>query len=197
MKKLSKRLRILLLVWVPSLVLAGLADLLVLSPQGRQMRNLETRLQEQKRICELAQAAANPQTQARLTKLVDGLNQRVARFAVPWEGTENLAMGIVQVANQVGLGSFSMRPRGRQEFEPAPHCDCLGEKQIDVTFAASFPAFATFLNAMERYRPMLFIENFTILRGQLQSGQPQINMQLVLFVEKPQEGKASLERKGS
>jgi hypothetical protein len=190
MKRPNKPLLILLAVWVPCFTLAAVAGLFVLGPQSRRVQDLDAQLAAERRLYNLALVAANPEAQGRLTAAVDKLNRRVFDFAVSWEGADTLALGIVQVANQMGLGSFSMRPRGRQEFEPAPSCDYLGEKQIDVTFTASFPAFAAFMNAMERYRPVLFVETFTILRPQLQSSEPQANLQLVLLVEKPQNGKA-------
>jgi hypothetical protein len=190
MRNRNKRLLIVLTTWVPCVALAGAASLFVMGPQMRRVRDLNAQLGEARRLYDVARIAANPEAQNHLAEAAEELSRRVSDFVVPSQGADNLAFGIVQIANQTGVESFSMRPRIKQGLEPVPDCNHIGERQIDVSFIASFPAFAGFLNAMERHHPALFVETFAILHSQLQSTQPQVTMQLVLFVEKPQGGNA-------
>lgn len=173
-------------IWVPSFALAGASILWVLVPQTHRSQAIRVKLTETKQLYAVAQEAVRTDDQSRLVQTVERLDRRVSDFVVPLEGAPDLAFEIAQLANQTGIESFSMKPRNRQGLDTVPECERIGEKQIDVSFVAPFHRFAAFLNAMERHHPVLFVETFTIVHPQVQSADPQINMQLAVLAEKPQ-----------
>ncbi len=63
----------------------------------------------------------------------------------------------------------------------------LQENRIEIAFASNFRQFASFLNALERHQPVIFVDRFKVSRGD-QSGTPnKVDMALSFFVRKKQD----------
>jgi len=185
MKVRNRYLAIVAAAWVPCLALAVAFWLLAVRPQMLRARALETKLEEAKKLYVVAQAAAKKADQARMAETVQALRCRVSDFAVELEAAPDLVFEIAQLASDTGVESFAMRPRTKQGLAAVRGCDHIGEKRIDVSFTSRFHGFAALLNALERHRPVLFVESFTISHSRLQSAEPQVNMELAVLVEKP------------
>jgi hypothetical protein len=188
MRVRNRYLAIVAMAWVPCLAAGVAFCLLTLRPVMLRAKQLQTQLEEAKQQYAVAQAAAKKEDQARMIEAVERLRSRVADFAVALEAAPDLVLEIAQLARDTGVESFAMRPRNTQGLDTLPDCDRIGEKRIDVSFAAPFHGFAALLNALERHHPVLFVESFLISHSRLQSSEPQINMELAVMVEKPQGG---------
>ena len=188
MKVRNRYLVIVAAAWVPCMALVVGFSLLAVRPQVLRARELKTKLEEAKKLYDMAQAAAKKEDQALMVETVEKLRSRVSDFAVDLEAAPDLVFGIAQIASDAGVESFAMRPRTKQGLESLPGCDRIGEKRIDVSFTSRFHGFAALLNALERHHPVLFVESFTISHSRLQSSEPQVSMELAVLVEKPQGG---------
>lgn len=172
-------------VWVPCLALAAACYALVLRPQGDERRWLVAQIAQAKERYAEAAAAARPENQAILTEQVNRLHDRAADFVVGFEDAPELAFEIGRLAHETRLESFGMRPIGTHASTVLPDGEHVGEKHLNVSFNAGFTRFAAFLNALERHRPVVFVETFTISRPQDSDAEPRVDMELAVLVEKP------------
>jgi hypothetical protein len=170
---------------VPCLALAAACCLLVLRPQKDHRRQLETQVAQAKRQYARALEAAKPETQARLTEQVEGMQGRVADFLVGFDEATDLAFEIGNLARETRLESFGMKPASAPTSGSQSERERLAEKRLSVSFQAGFPRFAAFLNAMERHHPVVFVETFTINRPLESNTEPRVDMGLAVLVEKP------------
>jgi Tfp pilus assembly protein PilO len=188
MKVRNKYVLIMALVWGPCLVLAVLFYLFVLAPQMQRVVALEAELVDVRGLYSQATEAAKKENQVRLTEAVDEIHHRVSDFVLRLETAPDLAFEIANLANETQVGSFAMKPQGNGGSEPVVNCEWIGQKQIDVRFTSHYEQFATLLNALERHRPVLFVETFAIHHPLEEATRPQAEMQLAVLVEKPRDG---------
>jgi len=67
-----------------------------------------------------------------------------------------------------------------------PDCKYIRENHIVVSFIGGFNQFATFLNALERHRPVIFVDKFAIARSGQDSSVYQVSLNVAAFVKKQQ-----------
>ncbi len=190
-KSMKVRNRYLVIVtagWVPCFALVAAFCLLAIRPQVQRGQELQTKLAEAKSLYAVAQEAAKKDDQVRMAETVEELCGRISDFAARLEAAPDLAFEIAQLANESGVESFAMKPKNRQRLDTLPDCDRIGEKHIDVSFTSPFHGFATFLNALERHRPVLFVESFTIRHPRVQSSEAEVSMELAVLIERPHGG---------
>ena len=185
MKMRNKYLSVVAVTWMPCLAVAIGFCLLVVRPQFVRAKQLQERLEVIEGQYEIAQTAAKKEDQDRMIRAVEALRSRVSVFAVEMEMVPDLVLEIAKLADDTGVESFTMRPRGKQGLDMLSDCDLIGEKCIDINFSSSFARFATVLNALERHQPVLFVESFSINNMRLQSSEPHVDIALAMLVEKP------------
>ncbi len=164
-----------------------LAYVFVLGPQKSNRRRLESTLTEKKQEYEMAQRATQQQTRARLNEQIEGLRNILKDFVVDYEDSANLTFDIGRIANEENVSSFSIKNNDKHGVSEIPDCNSICENHIDISFIAGFNQFATFVNALERHQPVLFVNEFTITRSN--KGQPtyQVSLDVAAFVKKQQD----------
>jgi hypothetical protein len=183
MKIYRKYLTTVALVWAACFMLFFFIYMLVLRPLKGSQKRMESRLTEKKQMYESALNAAQEETKIRLNEQIEHLRNRLEDFVIDFEGSANLTFDISQIATEKKLASFSIKGKGNNEVSAIPNCDHICESHIDISFTALFRQFATFLNALERHRPILFVDKIAVRSGRSNSG-PQVNMNLVVFIRK-------------
>ena len=175
------------IVWAACLVLFVLVYILVLGPQKSNRRRLESTLTEKKELYEFAQRATQEQTKIRLNEQIEGLRDILKDFVVDFEDSANLTFDIGRIASKEDVSSFSIKNNDKHGISEIPDCNSICENHIDISFIAGFNQFATFVNALERHQPVLFVNEFTISR--LSKGQStyQVSLDVAAFVKKHQE----------
>jgi len=185
----KKRFVVAALVWAGCLIALLVAYVLVLAPQGRSRKQIEKKFVEVKNAYDQTVATAKDETKARLSKQIEDLRARLEQFVIYNEDLANLTFDISQVASQMNVSSFSIKGRDNAGAAATPTGSetNIVEKQIQVSFTAGFNQFASFLNALERNQPVLFVDEFTITHsGQSGSGH-QVEMGLAVLVRKRQD----------
>ncbi len=186
MKVRDKYLLIMAVVWVPCLALGAVSYAMILHPQMDQRRELETKIMQAKEHYARALEAAKPELQAHLTEQVDRLRNRIADFLVRPEDAPELAFEIGTLAQEARLESFGIKPTNTRASGKPSDCTAIEGKSLHVNFLAGYTRFAAFLNALERRRPVVFVETFAIDRTLEADAQPQIDMELAVLVEESQ-----------
>ena len=175
------------MAWAACLALFILAYIIVLGPQKSKRRSLETTLTEKKELYEFAQRATQEQTKIQLNKEIEDLRDILKDFVVDFEDSANLTFDIGRIANEEDVSSFSIKNNDKRGVSEIPDCNSICENNIDISFVAGFNQFATFVNALERHQPVLFVNEFTISRSNRGEPTYQVSLDIAAFVRKQKE----------
>jgi Tfp pilus assembly protein PilO len=175
------------MVWAGCLVLFILVYLLVVGPQRKLRQQVEKELAEKKQMYHMVIKAAQAETRTQLNEQIVRLRNRLKDFVSDSEYAANLTFDISEIATAKQVDSFRIKSKDRHAVTVLPDCEYLCENRLTVSFAAAFNQFATFLNALERYQPVVFVDKFKIMRSEQDSSAHKVNMDLAVYIKKRQE----------
>jgi Tfp pilus assembly protein PilO len=175
------------IVWAACLVLFLLGYLVVLRPQNLKRKHLDGILTEKKQSFEAAQIAAQESTQTQLREQIRQLQERLHDFVIDFEDSANLTFDIGQIATEKNVASFSVKSKTSRAVPATAELKHLSEDHIDISFIAGFHQFATFVNSLERHRPVLFVNEFTITKSNKNSSVYEVTLDVAAFVKKQQD----------
>jgi Tfp pilus assembly protein PilO len=175
------------IVWAVSQALCLLAYVIVLRPQYNAWRRLEGTLAEQKQIYASAQKATQEQSKMELANQIQHLRDQMSHFVIDRKQLPDLTFDISQIANEKNLTLQSVATRtrtgaGRGGLSSDTDADHLSEHHIDVKFSAGFLQFAAFVNALERHKPVLFVDQFEIARSKRDDSLYQVSLDVAALV---------------
>ncbi len=174
------------LIWAACFVLLLLAYMLALAPQKNYKKHIENELAERKQVYESALRAAQKETKIRLNEEIERLRSRLKDFVIDFEDSTDLTFDISQIANEKKVASFSNKVKKSGGLSAIPDCKYIFENHIIVSFIGNFNQFATFLNALERHRPVIFVDKFTITRSGQDSSVYRVSLNVSALVKKQQ-----------
>ncbi len=172
------------LIWAGCFILFLFVYMIVLAPQKKTRKQIENQLAEKKQIYNSALKATQEETKIWLNEQIENLRSKLNEFVIDFKDSANLTFDISQIANEKKLDSFSIK--GKDASEGSTDFKYLSENHIDVSFAAAFNQFATFLNALERHWPVIFVDSFKITRSKRGDPGHKVNMNLAVFIRKRQ-----------
>lgn len=175
------------IAWAICLVLFVLAYVFVLGPQKSSRKRLESALTEKKQQYEMAQDATQKKTQIRLNEQIENLQKTLRNFVLDHDDSANLTFDIGRIANEEKVASFSIKNKDKKGLSEIPDCNSIGENHIDISFIAGFDQFATFVNALERHQPVLFVNEFSISSSNKGQSTYQVSLDVAAFVKKQQD----------
>ena len=177
-----KYFKIGILFWVVCFIVLLLSYLLVLAPQERLRRMTERKLADTKHLAQSAREAAEERNKNLLLEQLSNSGNRLKDFVVEQENAANLTFDIGRISSEVKLNSFSSIFTGSEGTIKTDNYKHIIARQISVNFNSSFNKFAIFLNTLERSRPVVFIDTFSITRsGESDSGH-KVDMKLAVLV---------------
>jgi hypothetical protein len=176
------------LVWVGCFILFFFIYMLMLVPQKKSKNYIAEQLAEKKQTYESALRASREEAKARLNEQLENLRGGLKSFVIDFEDLANLIFDISQIASENNVASFSIKGKDSGGGSEVPNCRYICENHIDISFtAAGFNQFAAFLNTLERHRPVVFVDKFTITRSHQDDSGHKVDMELVVFVKKKQD----------
>ena len=175
------------IVWAACVVLFVVAYLILLKPQINNKKNVQNTLSEKKQLYESAQKAADEQTKIRLNQEIEGLRDTLKDFVVEQEDSANLTFDIGRIASEKDLSLFSIKNKDKRGVSKITDSNSISENHIDINFIAGFNQFATFVNALERHQPVLFVNEFSITRSNKNDTAYKVTLDVATFVKKQQE----------
>jgi hypothetical protein len=154
-------------IWGGCFVLFLIINMLVLAPQKNTKKALEQKLQEKKRIHNLAMEMAKKENKIKLNEELEDLREQLDAVVIDFESATNLTFEISRIANEKEVSSFSIdSKRGADRKDKNSKNKYISESNYDVSFLAKdFNQFATLLNTLERHKPTIFVDMFTIKRS--------------------------------
>lgn len=174
------------LAWMSCFVVFFFAYMLMLAPQKKSKEQLGKQLEEKKQLYSSALSATQKETQIKLDEQIKQLRERLKTFVVDFEDSTDVTFDISQIANAKEITSFSIATNKRDRSrDPTISDKYIYESRIDISFLTSdFNQFAALLNALERHRPVIFVDNFAITRSNKGSSDRHVNMSLAVFVRR-------------
>ena len=176
------------LIWAGLLLLFLFTYILVLLPQKKTRKQLERQLAEKKQIYDSALQASREETKLKLNEQIEHLRDELKDFVIDFEDSANLTFDIGKMAGEKKVASFRIKTKKAPRGAAVPDCEHLFENHIDISFTAGFNQFATVLNALERHRPVVFVDGFKIIRSEQDDSGHKVNMNLAVFVKKAPSG---------
>lgn len=190
MKVYKKYFTTVALIWAGCFTVFFFGYLLLLAPQNSTKKQIENKLSDKKQRYESVTKVAQEENRIRVKEEIERLRNRLEDFAVDFEDSANLTFDISKIAGEKRVTAFSIKSKDTEAVSPMPNCKYICEGRIEISFTAGFNQFATFLNALERHRPVLFVDSFTISHSRQEESPPkagQATMSTVMLVRKQQE----------
>jgi hypothetical protein len=181
-------------IWAVCFAVFLVAYLFVLGPQKKEKRRIRQQLEEKKQLVESALTASKNETKAGLNEQIERLRTRMQDFVVDFEDSANLTFEISQIASQKQVDSFSIKGKENPLSTGKKESRYINENHIVISFIGGFSQFATFLNALERHRPVLLVDKFSISRSQQDELAFRVNLNVAALVRKQQDKKTTDKR---
>jgi len=177
------------LIWAGCFVLFFFIYMLMLAPLKGIREKLEKQLENKKQIYDSALKASQKETRIQLDEQIQQLRNRLKDFVIDFEDSTDVTFDISQIANAKEVASFSIETNKKDNSrDPTMSDKYIFESHIDISFlTADFNQFAALLNALERHRPVIFVDRFAITRSDKGSSEHQVKMNLAVFVRKMQD----------
>lgn len=165
-------------------VLPFLAFLLVLTPQQKTKANISGQLNETKERYEAILKTTDTKYRARLSNELDGLQKKLGDFVATLENTPLLMFKIKKIALKEKLSMFSIETVGKMGRSSSSDSKYCKEIYYNVKFTSSYNQFAIFLNTLERYLPVIFVDQFKITKNTTEGLPHNVEMRLAVIVGK-------------
>jgi hypothetical protein len=181
----KKNLTTVALIWAGCVIMLLLIYMLVLAPQSKSRKMIEKDLDEKKQQYQSALAADKEETKIQIRRHIEELQSRLKDFVVDFEDSANLTFDIGEIARDQQISSFNIKAKGKSGVSMIPNCDYICESEINIGFTARFNQFAVFLNTLERHRPVIFVDEFTVTRSRNKEDfQHRSSLNVAVFVKK-------------
>ena len=174
------------IIWAACFAVFLLAYIVMLGPQKRYEKSIENKLTEREQVYESALRAARKETKIRLNEQIERLQSRLEDFVIDFENSANLTFDISQIANEKKVASFSIKSKDGRGTSTISEAKYIRDNNIVISFIGGFNQFAAFLNALERHRPVLFVDKFSITRSGQEDSAYQVSLNVAAFVKKQQ-----------
>jgi Tfp pilus assembly protein PilO len=179
------------IVWAACFVLFVLAYVFLLGPQKETLNAKRQMLAKSDSDFKKATDAFTGVTKERLDKQVSQIREKLDTFALVGGDSSKLVVDLGQIASSLNVIGFSSKGQNDQSNGKLPMCKALGADFIYVSFKGNFSQFARFINELERHKPIIFVDKFTITRSDQGSFDNEINMVLAVFVCSPASSNSS------
>jgi hypothetical protein len=175
------------LIWAGCFAAFVLAYMFLLAPQIKTKRQIERELAEQKQAYNRALERSQAKARIKLNEQIKHLENTLSEFAINSEDSANLIFAISQIANSKRVGEFRIGGKEKRRVSKTAKLKHISEDQIDINFTAGFNQFATLLNALERHRPVVFVDKFEITHSGRDNVGHEVDMNLAVYVTKRQD----------
>jgi len=185
-----KSLMILVLLWGGALIVFAAIHMFLMLPQRKESALLGEKLMQKQLMYDSSRAAASEWARGILTQKVKELTGELDGFVAEVDDLDGIWFSASRIADEIGVDAFQSRGIDSESYSLIPNCYDIGTASVEVSFAGSFRKFARFVNQLERYEPVVFINDFTIARSRKEDSPPETKLILSVFVRVPEEDKA-------
>ena len=173
-------------VWSISLAVLIPVYLLVIQRQFDDFENIEATCEQLARDVNEAKFLSSEEAMNRFREQIEAMKNRYSGFVIPSKDSlQALAsLEIDRISQEIGLEEFHIDPWISREVAAFSECKYLFGQPMEITFKATFNEFAKFLNKLEGYQSVIFIDSFSITRSIEKDKKHQVKMNLEVLVQK-------------
>jgi Tfp pilus assembly protein PilO len=187
-KAYKKYLMMMAVVWGAAFVLFVVAYFLVIAPQLKIKAKLVNEASEKQKASAMAVNAAQEENKKKMSEEVEQLKTRLYDYAADFENSANMTLDISRIAADKQVTEFTVKAGGQSKEPGSTEPKNIRENPIEISFVSDFRQFASFLNTLERHRPVVFVDRFKVSRGNEGAASNKVDMDLSIFVRKSPEG---------
>jgi len=175
------------LVWTCFFIVLFAVYLSLLAPQKNLISLRQKDLTEKITEYNSYNASDSDESRAELNQKLEQLNERLSCFVAEPNDLVNLKFNISRMADEIGVAAFSSRRTDTELYSLIPDCNHIGLAEIAIEFRSSFSKLAMFINALERHKPFIFVNEFAISQSGKADSEHPSSMLLSIFVRMPLE----------
>jgi Tfp pilus assembly protein PilO len=185
----KKYLTIAAIAWAACLLALIAAYMVLLKPQADRKRHLDKKLVEKKQEHKVAERAAEEQTKIELNAQIAQLRAKLHAFVIDFENAADLKFDITQIARDKEVASLSVSSgkKDKTPNKPVSDSNSIEENNIDISFISGFNQFASFVNSLERHKPVILVHQFKLDRSNRNKSVYQVTLDVRALVRKQQE----------
>ena len=173
------------LAWGTSLLLLVLIHMFLVTPQKDELKILYSELVEKKAEYSTSESADSAETRTQLSRETERLSEKLAEYVVDLDDLSEVTFSVKKIASEIGLREFKSNLISGQLYGPIDNCYRIGSMNVRLSFNSMFNEFAWFVNTIERHKPVIFIEDFSVEQPSGSEIELQVGMVFSTFVRMP------------
>ncbi len=175
------------LLWGCSLMAMGGIHFFLLEPQQETLRILESELAEVKEEYRKCEDIGRSEVRRGWERRIEQLGRYLGDYVANPEELDKLVFGISKIGAEVGVKGFFSEAIGEDSYSVMSNYEYIGVSSTSVEFNGSFSQLAQFINLLERFRPVIFVDEFTIRRVLSEGNKNKVDILFNVFVRMPPE----------
>jgi len=174
------------LIWSISLAVLVSVYFLVLQRQFNDYENIKKTCEQLARDVNEARFLSSEEAMNKFRDQIEAMKNTYSGFVIPSKDNIQFlaSIEIERISHEIGLEEFHIDPWSGREVAAFSECKYLFGQPIEITFNATFNEFAKFLNKLEGYKSVIFIDTFSITRSKEKDKKHQVKMNLEVLVQK-------------
>lgn len=173
------------LIWIAFFVLLGIVYIFVLPPQEKTLEKSIEQLESIKKEQDETRGITSDVERKRLLSRIEQLRDDLGFYAVKVEDITDIEFAIKKAVLAMKGITFKSFGRTTDSYVEIANCYHVGTVSFRIDFNASFNSFARVVNTLERFKPVVFVDEFNIQRSSSDNSDHNVSMKLTIFVQLP------------
>ena len=179
----NKTIITLFAAWNAAMITVFAVYVMAIAPTQSVAMQKHTDFMKRAAALDHATKLVNQQSLLSSMKKLHKVNKKFEQFVRNSDTTHNFALEISQIAKSIGITDLETTGNTSDMFLSIPNCPNIAVSKMDIVGTGNYKQFARFINAMERYSPMILIHSFDIEVEETAPGVTKMKMNLRMIVE--------------
>ena len=179
----NKTIITLFAAWTAAMITVFAVYVMAIAPTQSVAMQKHTDFMKRAAALDHATKLVNQQSLLSSMKKLHKVNKKFEQFVRNSDTTHNFALEISQIAKSIGITDLETTGNTSDMFLSIPNCPNIAVSKMDIVGTGNYKQFARFINAMERYSPMILIHSFDIEVEETAPGVTKMKMNLRMIVE--------------
>ena len=186
MKKpdIKKSHQVIAAIWVCGVVLLVVFHAYVIGAQEQSIAEITQQIAEKEQHRELLQNQSLSTWEAKQMASLQTRRDTVAQYVGDFDDSSSLTFLLSAIARESNVDSFASKSGQSGPDAVTAKCTYIKEQHASVSFGGVFADFVSFLNALERNQPVVFVDKFSVKPQSGKSSHVDADMSLSVFVKR-------------
>jgi hypothetical protein len=182
----KKKIMVLVLACLIGLAGLGAFYMLMLSPQKDMLLAKQNQVDQEEQKRQILRLASMPSIREKRIQQLESLNEKLLDMVGDYTDSSGMTFAVSEIARDKNLKYFTTSAVKSGADSDLEKCERLTEQRISVSFNADFMDFMKLINALERSRPVVFIDRLNVLREDENHSEVKADMELACYSRKKQ-----------